>query len=140
MDIDCILSYELPNIRCVNCNKPIAHLYEEYKNLLNMNMPAIEVYETLGLEKVCCRTEIGFAKNVNITKPDEYKILGIDGPEMIEKPKLKPLPKLEKPGKKIEVTIIKPCMPLSITVGSKTRKLNDELWVSYVNESIYLAQ
>lgn len=137
MDTQRILSYELPNIRCINCNKPIAHLYEKYKKLLEMHMPAIEVYEVLGLKRVCCRTEIGFAKHVTITQPNEYKIAGVDGPDIIQKAKIKPV--FNKPSKKIE-SIPKPCMPISITIGSKTTMLNDELWVNYVNECIYLAQ
>lgn len=137
MDTSCILTYELPNIRCTNCNKPIAHLFKQYKSLLNMKLPPIEVYEILGLSRVCCRVEIAYSKIITITKPNEYKILGIEGPEVIE-PKLKPII-VQKVIKKI-VNGNKPCMPISISVGSKTTKLNDELWVSYVNESIYLAQ
>ncbi len=142
MEDSCILSYELPNIRCVNCNKPIAHLFEKYKHLLSMQVPAVEVYEILGLKRVCCRKEIGYAKIITITKSNEYKILGIDGPEsrpLIPEVKSKLKPIVQKSSKKIE-SVHKPCIPISICIGSKTTKLNDDLWVSYVNESIYLAQ
>ena len=28
--MDTVKSYELPFIRCFNCNKPLGHLYDEY--------------------------------------------------------------------------------------------------------------
>lgn len=147
MDANTILSYQLPNVRCVTCNKPIAHLYEEYKNLLDMKYPAIDIYNMLDLKNVCCRTEIGFAKHIIITKPNEYKILGIDEPNTtVLIPSVTPLKKgLIKPisvGKSITIQtkIKKSCIPVSITVGSKTTKLNDELCLSYMDESIYMAQ
>ncbi len=136
MEQYCILTYELPNIRCVTCNKPIAHLYETYKQLLTM-MPAIEVYETLNLKNSCCRSQIGFAHQITINKPDEYKILGIENEKDVVdvKQKLKPIFK----NKTINYKVM-PCVPLSISLSSKTTKLNDELYVSYINESIFLAQ
>ncbi len=139
MDDNTILSYQLPNIRCVTCNKPIAHLYEEYKNLLNMKFPAIEIYTMLDLKNPCCRSEIGFAKHIVITKPNEYKILGIDEPEPAISVKITPI--LNNVVKGVIITKIqKSCIPVSITVGSKTTKLNDDLWLSYMDESIYMAQ
>ena len=136
-----ILTYQLPNIRCTNCNKPIAHLYDTYKEYLDLKLKPIEIYEILKLKRVCCRTEIAFAHVITITKPDEYKILGIEEKETCvfkDKAKLKPLV-IQKANKKIECPY-KSGMPISIMIGTKTKALNDELWVNYVKESIYMAQ
>ena len=146
MDQCTITSYQLPNIRCTNCNKPIGHLFESYKNYLAMNIPAIEVYEILGLIRVCCRKELGFSNHITITKPCEYKILGFEKPETIEpkltpiKPSIKPIKKMEAKNKTINNKESKPCIPISITVSQRKTNLNDELWVSYVDQSVYLAQ
>jgi len=42
-------------IRCFSCGKPIAHLYEEYKERVEKGEDAKKVMDTLGLERYCCR-------------------------------------------------------------------------------------
>jgi DNA-directed RNA polymerase subunit N len=42
-------------IRCFSCGKPIAHLYEEFKEKTAKGEIPKEVLDKLGLERYCCR-------------------------------------------------------------------------------------
>ncbi len=41
-------------IRCYSCGKPIAHLWEKYKDKLKAESPK-EALDELGLKRYCCR-------------------------------------------------------------------------------------
>lgn len=43
-------------IRCFSCGKPIAHLWEEYKERVANGENPKKVMDALGLDKYCCRT------------------------------------------------------------------------------------
>jgi DNA-directed RNA polymerase subunit N (RpoN/RPB10) len=43
-------------VRCFSCGKPIAHLYDEYKERVEEGETRKEVMEDLGLERSCCRS------------------------------------------------------------------------------------
>ena len=45
-------------IRCFSCGKPIAHLYEKYKELLAKGMSKKDALDELGVKKYCCRAKI----------------------------------------------------------------------------------
>jgi DNA-directed RNA polymerase subunit N len=46
-------------IRCSSCGKPIAHLWEEYKQrALVKGEDKKKVLDDLGLERYCCRTAL----------------------------------------------------------------------------------
>lgn len=53
-----IPSYDLPPVRCMTCNKPIAQLHKKYIQLRNEGMDPIEIYKELRLNRPCCRTHI----------------------------------------------------------------------------------
>ncbi len=42
-------------IRCFSCGKPIAHLWEEFKNRVGEGEETGKVLDELGLERYCCR-------------------------------------------------------------------------------------
>jgi DNA-directed RNA polymerase subunit N len=42
-------------VRCFSCGKPIAHLWEEYKNRTEKGEDPQKVLDDLGLERPCCR-------------------------------------------------------------------------------------
>lgn len=42
-------------IRCFSCGKPVAHLYEEFKQRTDAGEPAKKVLDDLGVERYCCR-------------------------------------------------------------------------------------
>lgn len=42
-------------IRCFSCGKPIAHLWEEYKQRVDKGENAKKVLDDLGVERFCCR-------------------------------------------------------------------------------------
>ena len=42
-------------IRCFSCGKPIAHLWETYKQRVADGEPAKKVLDELELERYCCR-------------------------------------------------------------------------------------
>jgi DNA-directed RNA polymerase subunit N len=42
-------------IRCFSCGKPIAHLWEEYKQRVAKGEDRKKVLDELGLERYCCR-------------------------------------------------------------------------------------
>lgn len=42
-------------IRCFSCGKPIAHLWEKFKALVQKGEDPKKVLDELGLERYCCR-------------------------------------------------------------------------------------
>jgi DNA-directed RNA polymerase subunit N (RpoN/RPB10) len=42
-------------IRCFSCGKPVAHLWEEYKEKARRGEDKKKVMDELGLERYCCR-------------------------------------------------------------------------------------
>lgn len=40
----------------MSCGKPIAHLWEEFKQKVAEGQPAKKVLDELGLERYCCRS------------------------------------------------------------------------------------
>ena len=42
-------------IRCWSCGKPIAHLWEDYKQQVAAGAEPRKVMDGLGLERYCCR-------------------------------------------------------------------------------------
>ncbi len=45
-------------IRCFSCGKPIAHLYEKYKKLIEEGKSQKEALDEIGLDRMCCRAQI----------------------------------------------------------------------------------
>ena len=43
-------------IRCFGCGKPIAHLFEQYKERTSKGEEVKKVMDDLGLERYCCRS------------------------------------------------------------------------------------
>ena len=43
-------------IRCQGCGKPVAHLYEKYKEETKKGKSPKDVLDKLGLERYCCRS------------------------------------------------------------------------------------
>jgi DNA-directed RNA polymerase I, II, and III subunit RPABC5 len=42
-------------IRCFSCGKLIAHIYEEYLELIEKGEPSEEAFKELGIERWCCK-------------------------------------------------------------------------------------
>jgi len=42
-------------IRCWSCGKPVAHLWEEFKERVNNGEDRKKILDELGLERYCCR-------------------------------------------------------------------------------------
>ena len=42
-------------IRCFSCGKPVAHLWEKYKERVRKGEQPGKVLDELGLERYCCR-------------------------------------------------------------------------------------
>lgn len=42
-------------IRCFSCGKPVAHLWEEFKERTKKGEDKKKVLDELGLERYCCR-------------------------------------------------------------------------------------
>ncbi len=45
-------------IRCVSCGKPIAHLWESFKEKKDKGDNLKKVLDQLGLERYCCRASM----------------------------------------------------------------------------------
>ncbi|MCX8193958.1 MAG: DNA-directed RNA polymerase subunit N [Candidatus Pacearchaeota archaeon] len=43
-------------IRCFSCGKPIAHLWEKFKERVSKGENPKKVLDDLGLERYCCRS------------------------------------------------------------------------------------
>ncbi len=42
-------------IRCLSCGKPVAHLWESFKQEVEKGKKSKEVLDKLGLDRYCCR-------------------------------------------------------------------------------------
>lgn len=43
-------------VRCMTCGKPVAHLWEDFKAMVDKGMSTKEALDDLGLERYCCRS------------------------------------------------------------------------------------
>ena len=43
-------------IRCFSCGKPVGHLFEEFKEKVDLGEDAKKVMDSIGLERYCCRS------------------------------------------------------------------------------------
>jgi DNA-directed RNA polymerase subunit N (RpoN/RPB10) len=137
-------SYELPPIRCFNCNKPIAHLYEQYKNLINiMNIDNSnlnkEIFDILNIKNPCCREKLYLPEIIIIDKPDENLISG----DITISNKPEPKPKLTQ----LKQTISEPktiinneqrFIPISYNISHKKKKINENLYISYATNMTFI--
>lgn len=69
-DID-IPYYEMPSVRCMVCNKPIASLHKKYVELRGQGMAPLEIYEELGLKRNCCRMGLTQSPKYHLSEIDE---------------------------------------------------------------------
>ena len=69
-DID-IPYYEMPSVRCMVCNKPIASLHKKYIELREQGMAPLEIYEELGLKRNCCRMGLTQSPKYHLSEMDE---------------------------------------------------------------------
>ena len=53
-------------IRCITCGKPLAHLWEKYKEKVDKGEKLGKVLDELGIKDMCCRTV--FLGNVETLK------------------------------------------------------------------------
>jgi len=42
-------------VRCWSCGKVVAHLYEQFKNAVDIGEDPSKVLDDIGLERYCCR-------------------------------------------------------------------------------------
>lgn len=49
------MSDELPPIRCVTCNKVLAHRWQDYQDMIAEGVPIETALNRLGLDRPCCR-------------------------------------------------------------------------------------
>ena len=50
-----IVSFMLIPLRCFSCGKEVASLWEPYNEMLQKGVSAEEVYQKLGVRRVCCK-------------------------------------------------------------------------------------
>jgi DNA-directed RNA polymerase subunit N (RpoN/RPB10) len=43
-------------IRCMTCGKPVAHLWEQYNNMVKKGTKPAAAMDKLGVERYCCRS------------------------------------------------------------------------------------
>lgn len=54
-------------IRCFTCGKPLAHLWETFKQRVESGEEAKKVFEDFNLERYCCKAILmGHAELINI--------------------------------------------------------------------------
>ncbi|MBI2084539.1 MAG: DNA-directed RNA polymerase subunit N [Candidatus Aenigmarchaeota archaeon] len=60
-------------VRCFTCNKPVGHLWEDYKKRTTAGEDAGNVMDQLGLKRYCCRQlflgHVDLLKEVSAFKP-----------------------------------------------------------------------
>jgi DNA-directed RNA polymerase subunit N (RpoN/RPB10) len=87
----------IPHIRCYSCNKVIGHLDEPYNEMLSGGMNPEDIFEKLGVSRVCCRLRIA---NPPVVATAEY----------IEKSDISPVsvePTIDPEQRKLEEDILK---------------------------------
>ena len=61
-------------IVCFSCGKPVAHLYEEYKERVSKGEQIKKVLDELGLERYCCRAlfmgHVDLLQDISVFKKD----------------------------------------------------------------------
>ena len=61
-------------IRCFSCGKPVAHLWEQYKERVKKSEDTKKVLDELGLKRYCCRAlfigHIDLLEDVAVFKKD----------------------------------------------------------------------
>jgi DNA-directed RNA polymerase subunit N len=120
--------YELPPIRCYNCNKPIAHLFDDFNNLINTGMKNEEVFDIMGL-KYCCRKAF-FTQKCLLAQCNESKMMQQDIP--IHHHDSLQIFNIDYKNNQ--------CTPLHVKTHIKQKKLSDNLYVSYVSECVYITR
>ena len=113
---------EIVNSRCKNCNKPIGHLHDMYKTLIETHSKN-EAFNLLNIKNFCCRHELEF--------PYQYVIL--PPKEKINKPKITKI-------KTEQELIIASGPQLSYKISSKQTALGGDLYLHYLTDITYLAQ
>ena len=118
-------SYELPNIRCMTCNNPIAHLLEEYHLLKKSGVEMSIIFDQLHLPRYCCRKELSFPpKYTYDTYKLPYNFIYVDN---ITKPE-------------VFYSSERQIYPISMKEGNKRRKINNDLYISYSGKTVYTTQ
>jgi len=55
-------------VRCWSCGKPIAHLWDEFKERVEAGEDKKKVLDDVGLERYCCRTMfLGHVDLIDVT-------------------------------------------------------------------------
>jgi len=93
-----IHSYDLPFVRCLECNKPISTLHSRYNELIKEGYTPIEIYSKLNLNRPCCR--------MHITNPQKHYLFEGE-PQPIKKTKLSKNPYFKETLIKNPVKIIR---------------------------------
>lgn len=126
-------TYKLPNIRCLNCNKPIGHLFTLFNELKDLSFTEEEVFETLGFTRYCCRKEFSTATIIPLLSCIESKMKDVAGNKYpITKKTSYEVEEIEN-DEKINV-------PLSIKSSNVIKMLNDTLYITYADSTVFLAQ
>ena len=138
-----IQTYTLPNIRCMHCNKPIAHLYNDYTILSTIERNQDVVFNMLRLDNYCCRMQLARAEIKTINKPDEDKILGSYQKIQFNPPtnstsKLTPLNYAFSSNTTIRPNVKNRLVPIEYDMG-ESYNLTDEILVHKVHKTTYLA-
>lgn len=119
-------TYTLPNIRCVNCNRPIGHFK------FNPQFSKKENFDILELN-LCCRAAINFPQVFIVNKPNELKING-------NKKNVNKLTPLTIKDERCVMNSKNVGIPISYKIDEKSTKLTDDLYINYATETIFIAQ
>jgi DNA-directed RNA polymerase subunit N (RpoN/RPB10) len=126
-------NYQLPNVRCINCNKPVAHLFALYKELQSMGFCDDEVFNTLGVIRYCCRREFSTATIVPLLTCIESKMKDVN---------VNKFPIIRKETYEVEEIDYdeKNGVPTLVKATNVIKMLNDTLYVTYSDSSEFIAQ
>jgi len=70
-----IETFDLPHVRCIECNKPIAGLHKQYVKLSQQGMEPIDIYEKLNIKRNCCRMHITHTSKEILNIDDDVNII-----------------------------------------------------------------
>lgn len=125
--------YQLPNVRCFNCNKPVGHLFDMYQELQSLGFSDDEVFHTLDLTRYCCRRELSTATVVPLLTCIESKMKDIN---------VNKFPVIRKENYEVEEIEYdrKNGVPTTVKASNVIKMLNDTIYVTYADSAEFLAQ
>ncbi len=74
------MTEEIPHIRCIECGKPIANLWNRYQKMLSQGIKPEQALNQVGLTRYCCRMwmQNPFKVPIKVDRQNDIRDIGLD--------------------------------------------------------------